>query len=103
MSRPSRSLMYAIRGGRSTDAVAGQAAQASTTSTAGTPLHHFTTLYVPGIAPGQSLRSGRGRLFHAARHEHLARDHEPLDLRRPLVELHDLRVAHQLLDRVLLD
>src|SRR5205814_3528557 len=33
----------------------------------------------------------------------LSRDHEPLDLRGPLVDLEQLRVAHQLLDGVLLD
>jgi hypothetical protein len=32
-----------------------------------------------------------------------ARDHEALDLRRALVELHDLRVARELLDRMVLD
>src|SRR5215469_16139511 len=35
--------------------------------------------------------------------QHLAGDHEPLDLLRPLVDLRDLRVAHEALDRVLLD
>src|SRR5881397_3618031 len=49
------------------------------------------------------LCDGGRRLVDAAGHEDLARDHEALDLRRALVELHDLRVAHQLLDRVLLD
>src|SRR6188508_1871216 len=34
--------------------------------------------------------------------EYFFRDHEPLDLRGPLVDLEQLRVAHQLLDRVLL-
>src|SRR5206468_3682944 len=40
----------------------------------------------------------RPRLLH-----HLARDHEPLDLLRSLVDLGDLRVAHEALGRVLLD
>ena len=35
--------------------------------------------------------------------QHLARDHEALDLVRALVDLRDLRVAHHALDRVLLD
>src|SRR3989304_3222078 len=39
----------------------------------------------------------------AAREEDLLGDHEPLDLRAALVDLEELRVAHQLLDRVLLD
>ena len=34
--------------------------------------------------------------------EHVARDHHALDLRGALVDLQQLRVAHQLLDRVLL-
>src|SRR4051794_31054158 len=37
-----------------------------------------------------------------SREEDLLRDHEPLDLRGALVDLEQLRVAHQLLDRVLL-
>ena len=45
----------------------------------------------------------RGGRLDAPREQRLARDHEALDLRGALVELHDLRVAHQLLDRVLLD
>src|SRR4051794_1079635 len=45
---------------------------------------------------------GRG-LLDVPRQQRLASDDEPLDLRGALVELHDLRVAHQLLDRVLLD
>src|SRR4051794_34936721 len=49
------------------------------------------------------LGGGRLRLLDVPRQEGLARDHEPLDLRRALVELHDLRVAHELLDRVVLD
>src|SRR5439155_17684635 len=50
-----------------------------------------------------AARSDGGRLLHAARQQRLAGDDEPLDLRRALVELPDLRVAHELLDRVLLD
>src|SRR5215207_9435074 len=59
---------------------------------------------------GCALSLGRGRKLTLARRlldlagkERLPCDHQPLDLRGPLVELHDLRVAHQLLDRVLLD
>src|SRR5712691_2175624 len=37
------------------------------------------------------------------RQEYFFRDHEPLDLRGALVYLEELRVAHELLDRVLLD
>src|SRR5262245_41352145 len=46
---------------------------------------------------------GRGGLLDVPRQQRLARDHEPLDLRGALVELHDLRVAHELLDGVVLD
>src|SRR4051794_19008736 len=42
------------------------------------------------------------RSISITRHEQLSCDHEPLDLRRALVDLVELRVAHQLLDRVLL-
>ena len=45
----------------------------------------------------------RGRLVDVARQQHLFGDHQALDLAGALVELHDLRVAHQFLDRVLLD
>src|ERR1051325_6326035 len=37
------------------------------------------------------------------REEDLLRNHEPLNLTRALVDLEELRVAHQLLDRILLD
>src|SRR5437868_13897133 len=37
------------------------------------------------------------------RQEYFLCDHEPLDLRGALVDLKQLRVAHELLDRVLLD
>src|SRR4029453_3068448 len=38
----------------------------------------------------------------ATRQEYFFGDHEPLDLRGPLVDLEQLRAAHQLLDGVLL-
>src|SRR5689334_20669475 len=41
--------------------------------------------------------------LRVARQEDLAGDHEALDLRRALVDLEQLGVPHQLLDRVLLD
>src|SRR3954452_13827421 len=53
------------------------------------------------IASRMLTRSILPRL--AARHEDFFRDHQPLDLRRALVDLEELRVAHQLLHRVLLD
>src|SRR4051812_8269790 len=51
------------------------------------------------------LRGCARRLLRldAPRQQHLAGDYQTLDLGRALVELHDLRVAHQLLDGVLLD
>src|SRR5215211_4844717 len=57
--------------------------------------------YAESDAAG-SCRDGEGPL-HWARVQGLASDHQALDLRGSLVELHDLRVAHQLLDRVVLD
>src|SRR4051812_15634997 len=48
------------------------------------------------LTPGEPTRRS------VARDEDLLRDHEPLDLRRALVDLEELRVAHELLDRVLL-
>src|SRR3954451_18902911 len=57
--------------------------------------------YGPGLTSGcTTLRRGCGGRFDASREQRLAGDHEALDLRRALVELHDLRVAHQLLHRV---
>src|SRR6186997_1458179 len=44
----------------------------------------------------------RWRRVLIPREEDLAGDHEALDLGRPLVDLEQLRVAHQLLDGVLL-
>src|SRR4051812_23570669 len=52
--------------------------------------------------PKASGRRGL-RLFDPPRQQRLARDDQPLDLRGALVELHDLGVAHQLLDQVVLD
>src|SRR4051812_24713766 len=56
----------------------------------------------PRAVASDFLRGGarRGRLLDAPREQRLACDDEALDLRRALVELHDLGVAHQLLDRV---
>src|SRR3954462_13354598 len=56
----------------------------------------------PGALRGEG-GGGPGRLRHAAGQQRLAGDDEALDLGGALVELHDLRVAHQLLDRVVLD
>src|SRR6201997_5400350 len=61
-------------------------------------------LRIPAMS--RRLTAPTGRAVPAgpvAREEDLLRDHEPLDLRRALVDLEQLRVAHQLLDRVLLD
>src|SRR4051794_27447070 len=55
------------------------------------------------ILPGSALRRCGGGLLHAPREQRLARDHEALDLRSALVELHDLGVPHQLLDGIVLD
>src|SRR5580765_2131475 len=56
----------------------------------------------PNASGGASLANAREQ-GRALLLDHLARDHEPLDLVRALVDLRDLRVAHHPLDRVLLD
>src|SRR5207302_1549796 len=50
-----------------------------------------------------TARAYSRRLRVVARQENLARDDEPLDLGGPFVDLEQLGVAHQLLDRILLD
>src|SRR2546425_12464541 len=55
-----------------------------------------------GRAPANALRD-RGEQEHPRFLHHLARDHEPLDLLRALVDLGDLRIAHEALGGVLLD
>src|SRR5690606_16968861 len=60
----------------------------------------------PAVTGAEEL-GGRGlllglRLLDAPREQRLAGDDQALDLRGALVELHDLRVTHELLDRVLL-
>src|SRR5580765_450173 len=52
--------------------------------------------------PLRSISRATATTLIAAWEEDLLCDDEPLDLRRPLVDLEELRVAHQLLDRVLL-
>src|SRR3954465_11711308 len=56
----------------------------------------------PNASDGASLRD-TGQKRGALLLDHLARDHEPLDLVRALVDLRDLRVAHHPLDGILLD
>src|SRR5262245_50035101 len=53
--------------------------------------------------PERSMSSGIVGTLVAAREKDLLGDHEPLDLRSALVDLEELRVAHELLDRILLD
>src|SRR5215468_11295960 len=56
--------------------------------------------------PDRSISSAirrNPRASVSARDEDLLCDHEPLDLRGALVDLEEFRVAHELLDRVLLD
>src|SRR5436190_4032321 len=56
----------------------------------------------PQTDPLPSLLSGRAALDLHPVTQHAARDHQALDLRRALVDLHDARVAVVALDRVLL-
>ena len=53
-------------------------------------------------ASGEVDLEAHGPRLYAARQEDLLGDHEALDLGGALVDLEELRVAHQLLDRVLL-
>src|SRR6185369_17295257 len=57
----------------------------------------------PASCPRSSARSRPERRRLSLPEKDLLRDHETLDLRRALVDLEQLRVAHELLDRVLLD
>src|SRR5262245_51320456 len=52
---------------------------------------------------GRILLGNAGEEEGARLAHHLASDHEALDLLRALVDLRDLRVPHEALDRVLLD
>src|SRR5207249_2132208 len=57
----------------------------------------------PKASGGASRSANSGKEEGAVLLQHLACDHEPLDLVRALVDLRDLGVAHHPLDRVLLD
>src|SRR2546423_1203161 len=57
----------------------------------------------PNASGGASRLANSGQEEGPIFLEHLAGDHEPLDLVRALVDLRDLRVAHHPLDGVLLD
>src|SRR5688572_31684153 len=59
--------------------------------------------YAMDMSNAQRRRSDRAEQEGALLAQHLAGDHEPLDLLRALVDLCDLRVAHEALDGVLLD
>src|SRR5437588_412474 len=54
-------------------------------------------------SPGRKSSANARKEESAALAHHLAGDHEPLDLLRPLVDLRDLRVAHEALDGVFPD
>src|ERR1051325_8054645 len=59
----------------------------------------------PGATACSSVTSSSDRAEQegAGLLRHLARDHEPLDLLGALVDLRDLRVAHEALDGIFLD
>src|SRR5262249_53186774 len=56
----------------------------------------------PNLSGGASFLANGGQWRSSLLAHHLARDHEPLDLVRALVDLSDLGVAHHPLDGVLL-
>src|SRR3954466_13013111 len=74
----------------------------SSASLVATPGSCSSTLTRPIWRERYLCRDGLG-LGDAARQQRLASDDQALDLGRALVQLHDLGVAHQLLDGVLLD
>src|SRR5919204_3178979 len=61
------------------------------------------TCPVRSIWIAKPAQASRESTSVGSRQEDLAGDHEPLDLRRALVDLEQLRVAHELLDRIFLD
>src|SRR5688572_22698072 len=60
---------------------------------------NYCLLPIWALTNGQELRAR----LNSAVAEELLRDHDTLNLARTLVDLEDLRVTHQLLDRVFLD
>src|SRR6476469_6209282 len=75
----------------------------SSASLVATPGSCSSALTRPMAGERYALRRDGLGLGDAARQQRLAGDDQALDLGRALVQLHDLRVAHQLLDGVLLD
>src|SRR6185437_3962533 len=92
---PGRSESEARRVGRRTNAP--PVPTSSRTSTRGA---HPSTSRVRGESPPSP---DTGQEECAGLLQHLARDHKALDLLCALVDLRDLRVAHEALDRVLFD
>src|SRR3954449_11119857 len=90
----------------STDA-AGPSTSSATTRSSSSSGHpgrpsSYSRAVRPKASGGASLANA-GEQRRALLVDHLARDHQPLDLVRALVDLRDLRVAHHPLDGVLLD
>src|SRR5918999_3243679 len=62
-----------------------------------------STRPIPRDPPVTSATRPERSISSATREKYLARDHQSLNLRRSLVDLEQLRIAHELFDRVLLD
>src|ERR687895_875206 len=62
-----------------------------------------STRPIPRDPPVTSATRPERSISSATREKYLARDHQSLNLRRSLVDLEQLGVAHELLHRVLLD
>src|SRR6476659_8649702 len=102
LEAPSSSPSSGCHGHRSpSKAASASATIARIASSARASFHSAAASGSCSLARQSSANAGKEEGTRLAKH--LAGDHEPLDLLRPLVNLRDLRVAHEPLDRVLPD
>src|SRR3954464_8138528 len=79
------------------------AASSTTAVEYGGRVREYASATRPKVAPGIPRSADACKEERPVLLEHLACDHEALDLVRAFVDLRDLRVAHHALDRVFLD
>src|SRR6476619_975508 len=102
LEAPSSSPSSGCHGHRSpSKAASASATIARIASSTRASSHSVATSGSCSLARQSSANAGKEERARLA--QHLAGDHESLDLLRSLVDLRDLRVAHEALDRVLLD
>src|SRR6476646_1670128 len=102
LEAPSSSPSSGCHGHRSpSKAASASATIARIASSTRASSHSVATRGSCSLARQSSANAGKQERARLA--QHLAGDHEPLDLLRALVDLRDLGVAHEALDRVLLD